>query len=623
MTTVDKATLSASDYSISAEQYNKITGLQRDILEYAVEEHDSLSIVNKICNLAESLVGSSVASVMLLGKDGKLTVFAGPSISPEDVKQLNGLVPGEHAGSCGTAVYTEQPVFVKKTDTDVRWSSLLSIVNNLSLRACWSFPIREEKDKVIGSFALSSFEEREPSHFQQLVMENCAFLAGIVLKRQTLADKLNYSIRHDTLTSLFNREQLSVDIQAYLDNEIDGMLLATIGLDRFKSINDVYGHVAGDFVILTISKRLQEWLDLSGTVYRMSGDEFSILLPKVLSKPELETFSDEVNRIIMAPMNYLDTEFILSASIGFAHSFPSNDSALELLKRSDTAMYKAKTLVHTKYAEFTETMANEALMKQSLEVDLYKAVENDEFELYFQPIMEKTGQNLSYVEALIRWNHPIKGLIPPLDFIPLAEENGMISQISKWVVKESIDYLSNLKAFNIPLHKVSINISGREFNAHHLQSLTDMIDDAGYCDYFEFELLESYLMSNEEEFINILKKIRQTGIYISIDDFGTGYSSFSYLKRLPIDKVKIDQSLILDIISDQNDLAITKAIVVLAESLKLKVVAEGVETEDHIALIRSLNVDFMQGYAFSKPLKRKALLSFLTMTQPKKSEFRL
>ncbi|MDX1796873.1 MAG: GGDEF domain-containing phosphodiesterase, partial [Hydrogenovibrio sp.] len=291
-------------------------------------------------------------------------------------------------------------------------------------------------------------------------------------------------------------------------------------------------------------------------------------------------------------------------SKGFAYSLSSEDSFMELIKRADTAMYAAKESNDQNYAVFTPEMAEKVQGQLQLERDLHKAINNDEFEVYFQPIMESDGKKVHSLEALIRWHHPVNGLIPPNIFIPIAEESGIIHKISTIVVDQVLDFLQMLETDEVPLCRISVNISGREFNPTHIYGLMDKIRSKGLNDCFEFEMLESYLMGNAEDVISLLEEVRSTGISIAIDDFGTGYSSLSYLKKFPIDKIKIDQSLIKDIIFDSNDLAITKAVVAIARSLNLKVVAEGVETEEHSTLLSVVGIDFLQGYHFAKPMPR-------------------
>nr|WP_256370037.1 EAL domain-containing protein [Hydrogenovibrio sp. JE_KL2] len=256
-------------------------------------------------------------------------------------------------------------------------------------------------------------------------------------------------------------------------------------------------------------------------------------------------------------------------------------------------------------------MADKVQEQVQLERDLHRAIRDDEFEVFYQPVMGGDGQSIHSMEALIRWHHPQKGLIAPNVFIPLAEEAGLIPQISCLVVEHALKFMSNLKAKNLPLHRVSINLSGREFNHKHINELMSLIEDQGLTGYFEFELLESYLMENAEEVISLLDSVRKRGISIAIDDFGTGYSSLSYLKKFPVDKIKIDQSLVKDIVFDHNDLEISKAVVAMARSLGLSVVAEGVETEAHSLLLSELGVDYLQGYFFSKPVPASEMEVFL------------
>ena len=587
---------------VTVEQTESLYQLQREVLESVLLSKDTQQVVNKICLLAEQLVPNAVASVMLLDA-GKLHVHSAPSIDEAGIARLNGLVPGPKAGSCGTAVYTKEPVFVSNTLNDERWASMVPVAEDLGLRACWSVPIKLEDREVIGSFALTSFESRPPSIFHRRILDTCSYLIGISLRRERLEQRLLEMAYYDDLTGLGNRDKLEIDIQRFLEMSTD-FVLVLIGLDRFKSINDTYGHGTGDYVLSQVGKRLSSSCGIALGVYRITGDEFAVVVQTGSSPEEIAGLSSAIDAVLMPPLAYNDAEFFIQASKGFAYSLSSEDSFMELIKRADTAMYAAKESNDQNYAVFTPEMAEKVQGQLQLERDLHKAINNDEFEVYFQPIMESDGKKVHSLEALIRWHHPVNGLIPPNIFIPIAEESGIIHKISTIVVDQVLDFLQMLETDEVPLCRISVNISGREFNPTHIYGLMDKIRSKGLSDCFEFEMLESYLMGNAEDVISLLEEVRSTGISIAIDDFGTGYSSLSYLKKFPIDKIKIDQSLIKDIIFDSNDLAITKAVVAIARSLNLKVVAEGVETEEHSTLLSVVGIDFLQGYHFAKPMPR-------------------
>lgn len=585
--------------SLSLEQAELLLLLQRDVLADIVFSTEAYSVVEKICYLAEELLPNSVASVMLL-KDNKLDVYCAPSIPVEGIKRLNGLQPGPNAGSCGNVCFKKQPAFVSNTFIDDRWKDLMPIAEDFNLKACWSVPVRTEVDELVGTFALTSFETRAPSLFHRRLLDTCGFLIGIVLKREKLERSLVDAAYYDSLTQLSNREKLQLDLLGYIEEGRE-FVLAFIGLDRFKSVNDTYGHETGDYVLSQVAKRLSSGCGIALGVYRITGDEFAVVIESPQFMDALAALATQIEAVLAPSFSFNDAEFFIRACVGFTYPLDELDSVSELMRRADTAMYAAKASNEQNFAVFTPAMADKVQEELQLERDLHHAINNQEFEVFYQPIMEADGKAIHSLEALIRWHHPEKGMISPLVFIPLAEEAGLIPKISTFVVNQVISFLSELKTTNIPLCRVSINLSGREFNPKHINELMAVIEEHDLMHCFEFELLESYLMENAEEVISLLNSIRKRGISIAIDDFGTGYSSLSYLKRFPVDKIKIDQSLIKDIVFDANDLAITKAVVAMARSLNLKVVAEGVETESHSELLSELGLDYLQGFFFSKP----------------------
>lgn len=597
------------DDSLTLKQAELLLQLQRDVLEDIAFSRKSREVVTKICHLAEELLPNAVASVMLLNQ-GKLYVYCAPSIPGAGVERLNGLEPGPNSGSCGNVIYTQKPAFVSNTFADKRWSSLMQLAEDFNLRACWSVPVRIEEHELIGTFALTSFETRAPSLFHRRLLETCSFLTGIVLKREKLEKSLVDAAYFDPLTQLSNREKLQLDLQEHL-NSGRKFVLAFVGLNRFKSVNDTYGHATGDYVLLQVAKRLSSGCGIALGLYRITGDEFAIVIESPHFMEALSALAHQMEIVLAPPFRFNDAEFFIRASVGFAYPLDENDTVEELMKHADTAMYAAKASNEQIFAVFTPEMADRVQDELQIERDLHKALNNQEFEVFYQPIMDAEGKRLNSLEALIRWHHPEKGLISPVVFIPLAEEAGLIPQISTFVIDQSIALLKQLKTDGLPLCRVSVNLSGREFNLKHINELTSAIEAEGLTNCFEFELLESYLMENAEEVIALLNSIRKRGISIAIDDFGTGYSSLSYLKKFPVDKIKIDQSLIKDIVFDVNDLEITKAVVAMARSLKLKVVAEGVETKEHSQLLSDLGVDYLQGYLFSKPVTISEIKAYI------------
>ena len=429
-----------------------------------------------------------------------------------------------------------------------------------------------------------------------------------VSERHAAAARLRELALHDALTGLPNRNVLSdrfhiATERAQRSGTRIGLMF--IDLDRFKNINDSLGHQTGDQLLRVMSERLGRAVRGSDTVARMGGDEFVILLPDLNGKLEIEAIIKKLQTSIYAPCPVGESDLHVTPSIGVAF-YPDDGADLStLLKNADVAMYRAKEQGRNNCQYYRPEMSVGALEKLALENDLRGALLRGEFELHYQPQVDLRSREIIGVEALIRWLHPRLGCVMPGDFIPLAEETGMISSIGEWVLQKGCEQVVqwNMRAPR-PL-RLAVNLSPRQFRQ---RGLVDMIQRAlastGLApELLELELTESVLLNDTEETIQILSLLKTLGVRLAIDDFGVGYSSLAYLKRFPIDRLKIDRSFIRDISSDPDDAAIARAIIAMAHSLKLNVVAEGVETSDHLDFLDSHRCDIGQGYFFARPLK--------------------
>ncbi len=599
--------------SVSFAQLELLYQLQRNILEDVALKEGYKSVLRKLCLMAEEMVPNSLASIMLLDDNGLLNVLAAPSIPKEGVNALNGLVPGPFGGSCGNTVYRKKPTFVCNILTDEKWQNLRALADSFGLGSCWSMPVRISEDEIIGTFALTSFEPSSPTVFQRRILDTCAYIVSIILRRHQSESKLEYLAYHDVLTGLPNRTYLQIAIEELiLENE--GFSLLMFGLDRFKIINDTHGHDIGDKVLVASANLLKSILYEGLRLFHISGDEFVLLVNKSAKDLSLDEICAKLKILYQTPIQVNELQFYLSGSMGLTYFDPDDPTSLyTLLKQADMAMYEAKRQGGKKMVHFEAEMAIKVEDSLALEGDIHHALENNEFEVYYQPILNTQTQKFSNLEALIRWNHPVKGVISPLSFISLMEDMGMIHELTEIVVESVLKDLSDWEKQGSDTLKVSINLSGREFNEAQIQSLLTPILVADRAQQIEFELTESYLMSHAEIVLTLLQSIRETGITLSIDDFGTGYSSLSYLKRFPIDKLKIDQSLVRDISDDNSDRAIVSAVVAMGHALGLKVVAEGVETIEHRKILEQQGVELLQGYLFSKPKPKNLVLETLAI----------
>ncbi|MES2026361.1 MAG: EAL domain-containing protein [Pseudomonadota bacterium] len=423
---------------------------------------------------------------------------------------------------------------------------------------------------------------------------------------------------HDVLTGLPNRALLQDRLEnaiAYSSRNGHGVWVVLVDLDRFKFVNDTMGHQAGDVLLKIISDRLQASVRESDTVARLGGDEFVLVLPECGDGPSGYS-SDVIQRIMEAvvkPLTIQGSEFFLSCSMGIA-VYP-NDGAdpTTLIAHADVAMYRSKELGRNNFQFYTPAMNDQALERLRIERELRHAIELNELVLHYQPQVDLHSGAIVGLEALVRWNHPILGMVQPGSFISLAEETGLIIPIGAWVLQTACKQAKAWHEMGFSNLRIAVNLSARQFTqASLLESITTTLEETGLAPHFlEIELTESSVMADIERNILTLHDLKSLGIQLSVDDFGTGHSSLAYLKRFPIDTLKIDRSFVRDIAINQDDASIVSSIISLAHNLKLNVIAEGVETESQMDILREQGCNEMQGYYFCKPLPSDQIESLL------------
>ena len=446
---------------------------------------------------------------------------------------------------------------------------------------------------------------------ERLVREQMERLEQVITVRTTGLEAANRQLRHlathDALTGLPNRVLLDDRLtQAMAHANRDGRSFALLicDLDRFKLVNDSLGHRAGDELLQEVARRLTGLVRSVDTVARFGGDEFVLLVTSIQDPEDAKRLAARAIEALQAPVRIAGIDVHTSPSIGIAF-YPADGSTIEALTaHADAAMYCAKQRGRGNVQCFEGGMNAGSEDRVQLESDLHNAITLNEFELYYQPKVNTTTGAVRSAEALIRWAHPKRGLISPDGFIPLAEECGLIGAIGEWVVREACRQARAWQDEGMAPLRISVNLSPSQFRGSGLtETIRRALDDAGLQPrYLEVELTESAVMSDPEESIAILEQLSAMGVLVSVDDFGTGYSSMSYLRRFPIDKLKIDRVFINEIASRAEDASIVRAIVSLAHSLRLKVVAEGVETPAQLEFLKLVGCDEYQGYHFSRPL---------------------
>ena len=428
-----------------------------------------------------------------------------------------------------------------------------------------------------------------------------------ITERKEAERRLMRMAHYDALTDLPNRTLFAKTLSKTLTRAKGrggSIALLFLDLDHFKIVNDTQGHPLGDELLCQVSERLIQSVRIRDTVARLGGDEFGIILAPRDGQERARALAERIREVLRVPFKLKNNEVLVTASVGIA-VYPDDATDAEgLVKYADTAMYQAKRAGRDTFRFFTARMNTEALARLDLETALRRAVENEEFVLYYQPKMRIETGVICGFEALLRWERPGHGLVSPADFIPVLEDTGLIVPVGRWVIAAACKQIRAWLASGVGPMSISVNVAGRQFVEGNLEpDVTQALDDHDVpASLLELELTESSLMENTEGSVKTLQNLRKMGVEISIDDFGTGYSSLAYLRRFPVDKLKIDIAFIRGITSNADDAAIVLAILRMAHTLKLEVVAEGVETEGQLAYLRNHQCDQIQGYYLSRPV---------------------
>ncbi len=441
-------------------------------------------------------------------------------------------------------------------------------------------------------------------------------VARDITSRVEAEDRIRYLATHDSLTGLHNRAtftELLSHAMAAASHDGHRVAVAFVDLDRFKVVNDSLGHAAGDRLLCEVASRLRAAVRDSDAIARLGGDEFVVLLQDCESDDDIAVVSDKMLRAVLAPLHLGPHECRISASIGLArYPFDGADAAT-LMKNADLAMYLAKESGKNNYQFYNEAISTRSEARLAVESRLRGALDNDELSLAYQPKVDASRNQIVGVEALLRWNNPVLGQVSPVEFIPIAEDTGLILPIGRWVLREACSQAVRWRSAGLRPVPVAVNLSPRQFGAPNLvDDIATILAETGLDPrLLELEVTEGAVMPDPGRAATLLAMIKALGVRIAIDDFGTGYSSLSQLKQLPIDTLKVDRSFVTHIPDNSEDGAITEAIIAMAKTLDLKVVAEGVESADQLAFLNNLSCDEIQGYYFSRPLTPDNLAQLL------------
>jgi len=432
-------------------------------------------------------------------------------------------------------------------------------------------------------------------------------IARDITDRIEAEEIIRFQAYHDMLTRLPNRTLLNDRLKQALTHarrNKTNLSVMFLDLDRFKMINDTLGHIVGDHLLQAVAMRLRHCLREGDTLARLGGDEFTLLLPEVQSKKDAERVAKKIIKSLKMPFKIDNHELFVSTSIGISHYPEDGESIESLIKHADIAMYSVKGSGKNDYQFYDNNMINAFSDHLSLENDLRRALENEQFEIYYQPQINIETREVFAMEALIRWNHPDRGMINPGEFIALAEETRLIKQIGNWVFNNTCAELKHWREMGLDNIRIAVNVSAIQLEQNdfveYVLGVLSKNNIPG--EYLEIEITENTLMHDTDDGILKLRELSSHGIKIAIDDFGTGYSSLNYLKRLPIDTLKIDQSFIRDMSNSDEDSSIIKAIIAMAKGLNLNIISEGVETEAQLEQLKTWRCKNMQGFLFGKPM---------------------
>ena len=596
---------------------------QAEILQMIAMSAPLEAVLDHLMHLVESQLTGIFGSVLLLDDDGaRLRHGAAPSLPRTYVQAVDGLRIGPKVGSCGTAVYRRAAVIVADIMSDPLWEDYRELAAAHGYRSCWSTPILSHQGEVLGVFAMYSQSVREPSSAETSLIDMTTRIAGIAIERKQAADRIQFMANHDSLTGLPNRALLEDRLSqalAYAQRYERWVAVVFIDLDNFKIINDSLGHSAGDELLKIVAVRMVDCVRTTDTVVRLGGDEFVIVLSD--QPKSVEAISAKLQKIgaaIGEPVRLEGHELRVTSSLGIA-TYPNDGlDADSLLANADAAMYRAKEIGRDNFQFYTPQLNMQVHEKLRMHEELRNAVAGSEFVLHYQPQIDLRTGRVFAVEALIRWNHPQLGVMSPAEFIPLAEESGLIVLIGDWVLHEGCRQNKAWHDAGMAPLNICVNLSARQFKEKNLISrVRDALEESGLsAQYLELELTESAIMQDIEAAVATMRELRGLGVRLSIDDFGAGYSNLCALKSFPVNRVKIDKSFIADVGSNDADQVVTGAVISLAQKLGLRVIAEGVETDEQLAFLRRSNCDEMQGYHFSRPVPARGIEDLLRRDIP-------
>jgi diguanylate cyclase (GGDEF)-like protein len=549
---------------------------------------------------------SVIACVVLLDREsGTLHPGAGPSLPPHYLAAIDGVVIGPNVGACGSAAWSGQPTISDDIGSDPKWAPIRDFVLDAGLGHCWSMPIKAPAGEVLGTLALYGPQPRRPLPAHLALMEDGARLAGIAIERHRALEQLIHDARHDGLTGLPNRTAIFELLDEAIVRVQPGSALAVlfVDLDGLKALNDTLGHDRADEMIREVSQRLSAVVRGTDFVGRFGGDEFVVVAEGVADEDHAARLGFRLLEAVSQPLPGVE-ESVVTASIGVTLLTDADSDAREALRQADAAMYEAKRGGRDRITFFGGSRRSQEGRRLALVRELRGAEMRGELGLVFQPVFELEGGAVTGVEALARWNSPALGPVPPTEFIPVAEDTGLIVPIGSWVLRESCEAMHRIAVRAGRPIELSVNVSAHQLaNPGFAQSVRQTLAHAEFpADQLVLEITETALVRSDTVAAHTLRELESHGIRIAVDDFGTGNSSLAWLKEHPLDAIKIDRSFVAGLAGDSRDQAIVASLISLARALGCAVTAEGVETEDQLIALRLLDCERVQGFLLAHPL---------------------
>lgn len=581
--------------------------LHHKVLDAMVRELPMSDVMTMLCREVERVAPEVVASILAVDGEGRLRPLAAPSLPEGLVQTIDGMAIGPRVGSCGTAAWRGRAVHVHDIATDPLMAPYREPLLEHGLRACLSSPIKSSSGRVLGTLSFYYRENTTADDLHLRMVDTCLHLCALAMEREQTNERVHQLAFYDTLTGLPNRIMFSAKAEQVLANAGQSSSKAAvlfIDLDRFKRVNEAQGHAAGDGLLRDIAARLVEEMPGANLIGRQAGDEFVAVLPQC-STEQAASVAERLLGAISRPTAAGVMTLHPSASIGVA-MYPDDGRDIDLLLRhADMAMYRAKSDGGGSVRFFSGDMNRVAQERVSLETAMREALQLDQFTLHYQPQVSGRAEREIYgVEALLRWEHPELGNVPPARFVPVAEECGLMADLSLWVLEHACTQMADWRRRGIPIPRIAVNVSAINFRDPDLSlQIASCLDVHGLKpDDLILEITESVMLDPNPDVLENIEAIYVMGVRLSLDDFGTGYSSLSHLHRLPIYELKLDQSFVRDIDSSAIARTLTSSVLRIGESLSMKVVAEGVETDAQHAFLAEQGFPVLQGYLFSAPL---------------------